>query len=223
VVIGGNLDGSAGGSAAGLLSASGGIGRVVIKGNVIGGAEQSGITVGGKLGSVKIGADLRSADPAHPVTISALGDLAAMKPKQAVAIAELIVNGSVAEAEVLAGYQRDGTPFNPDASIGRIEVAGNWSASNVAAGVADVTRDGFGRNDALIARDTTPGLFARIGSVVIDGAATGSDRATSDYFGITAQQIGRVIAGVARPVFTAGPDEILIDAVNGDFRVVDFA
>ena len=222
IIIGGSLDGSAGGAAAGLLQASGGIGKVVVRESVIGGAEQSGIVAGGKLGVVKIGSDLRSADPARPVTISALGDPAATDVQQAVAFARLAVAGNVLNAEILAGYRRDGTPFNPDASISNIIVAGDWSASSVAAGVTDATGDGFGRNDTLIAGDTTPALFARIASITIAGTATGSSTA-NDHFGITAQQIGRVTAGNKTHAFTTGPDNVLLDPVHLDFRAVDFA
>jgi hypothetical protein len=112
------------------------------------------------------------------VTISALGNLGATDAEQAVAITRLTVGGSVLNAEILAGYRRDGTPLNPDAGIGSIVVAGDWSASSVAAGVADATSDGFGRNDALIAGDTPPPLlFARIASITIAGTATGNSAA----------------------------------------------
>lgn len=132
--------------------------------------------VGGSIGALKIGGDLASVDAAHPVTIAALGTIGATKAKQAVALKTLNVVGDVLNAQILAGYRRDLTPVNPDASIGTIMVKGNWGASSVAAGVADVTGDGFGHNDALIPGDTTPGLLSRIARITIDGSATGSSQ-----------------------------------------------
>jgi hypothetical protein len=38
----------------------------------------------------------------------------------------------------------------PTSSIGIVLVHGNWSASDLVAGIADITADGFGRNDTLI-------------------------------------------------------------------------
>ena len=146
-----------------------------------------------------------------------------MNVKGAVAIAKLSIGGNVLNAEVLAGYDRAGIPFNPDASIGTIEVEGNWNASSVVAGVTDTTGDGFGRNDGLIAGDTTPGLFARIASITLKGIATGSGESTTDHFGITAQQIGRMLAGSTPFPSIAGANDLLLDSLNSDFRAVDFA
>ncbi len=223
VIIGGNLDGSAGGVKAGVLRVSGGIKSIVVKGDVLGGADQSGIFVGGSIGKVKITGDFSSGDPTHPVTIAALGKIGPTKEKQAVALKTLSIGGDVSRAQILAGYRRDLTPVNPDASIGNIKVQGSWSASSVAAGVADVTFDGFGRNDALIPGDTTPSLLSRIASITIAGSATGSSDSTTDFFGVTAQSVGRIQAGSAQGNFNAGPDDVVIDPVNNDFRAVDFA
>ena len=220
VFIGGDLDGSEGGAKAGLLRVRGGIGSVVVKGSVNGGADLSGSVVGGSVGKITIGGGLTSADPAKPVTIGALGNLDAANATDAVAIKKLIVGGAVLNAQILAGYKRDLTPFNPDASIGKINVGGNWSASSVAAGVADSTHDGFGHNDTLIAGDTTPALLAQIASIIIAGTATGS-AAAGDFFGITAQQVASAKIHGSAIAFTTNKEDLNLDPANGDFRLVE--
>ena len=222
VVIGGNLDGGGGGATAGRIEAAGGIGSMVVKGSVIGGAGLSGIVVGGSIGSLKIEGDLTSAEAANPVTISALGTIGASNTTQAMALTTLSVGGNVLNAQILAGYRRDLTPLNPDANIGSIKIAGAWRASSIVAGVADSTGDGFGVNDVLIPGDTTPELLSRIASITIAGAATGNASA-GDHFGIIAQQIGRLIAGGNSLRFTTHPDDFLIDSLNNNFRAIDFA
>lgn len=187
--------------------------KLRVKGDVIGGVT---LAVDGRIGIAVIGGTLDHS------SVTALGLLAPSNKTQAVAIQSLSIGGNVAASRILAGYDPAGMPVNPGASIGKIRVSGTWTASDLVAGVADATGDGFGRNDALIAGDTTPELLSRIASITIIGAATGTD-AAGDHFGITAQQIRRVIAGSNRPAFAAGPDDVLLDPVNSDFRVVDFA
>lgn len=222
VVVGGNIDGSSGGTRAGLIEVAGGIGSVLVKGSITGGAELSGIVAGGSIGAITIEGNLISADGDKPVTISVLGVIGARTVAQAVALGALAVGGGVLHAQVLAGFARDLTPLNPLASIGSIDVAGSWNASSAVAGVADVTGDGFGRHDAAIAGSPLPGLLSRIARITIHGVVAGSS-ASGDFFGITAQQIGRIAAGSIRPQFTPGPNDFLLDPLNNDFRVVDFA
>ncbi len=221
-IIRGDLDGSAGGAEAGVLRAAGDIHKVLIKGSLLGGAERSGIFAGGALGRVTIGGDVRGADPAQPVQIVALGDLEATSQAQATAIADITVKGSVAFALILAGYDPALTPVNADASIGNLKVLGSWNASSIAAGVADATNDGFGRNDAVISNDTAAAtILARIANITIKGGATGSP-APGDHFGIVAEQIGKLIVGGSKYSFSSGPNSVSLDAENDDFRAVDF-
>ena len=219
-VIGGNIDGGAGGARAGLIEIAGGIGGVIVKGNVNGGAALSGILAGGPIGTILIGGNLSSADPDRPVTISALGTVGATSAAEGLALARLSIGGGVLHAQMLAGYARDLTPSNGTASIGTIDVAGTWNASSAVAGVADVTGDGFGRNDAPISTGATS-LLAKIARLTIHGGAAGSMR-SDDHFGITAQQLGRVIAGSIRPQLTPDANDFLLDPLNNDLRVVDF-
>ena len=219
MVVGGNIDGSAGGAEAGLVKVNGPMGDIKVKGSIIGGADVSGIVSNGTLGNVKIIGNLRSADPARPALISALGKLNPATAAEAVAIRSITITGNVENALILAGYTRAGIPLNADASIGAISVAGDWIASSVAAGIEDSTHDGFGRNDTLIPGGSDA-IIAKIASITILGTATGSS-ASGDFFGITAEQIKKAkIGGVALPL-TAGVDDLLLDATSADFRLVE--
>lgn len=221
VSIGGDLDGSAGGALAGALRADGNIGKVTVKGSIIGGADTSGIIAGGKLGKVSIGGALASADATKSVTISALGDLSATTAAKAVAIAGLSVKTNVLNARILGGFTTSLVATNPDAGIGKITVGGNWAASSIAAGVADSTANGFGQNDTLFPGDTKSTIFASIASVLIKGTATGSPSG-GDHFGITAQRVLNLKTGTTIHLLTGTANGILLDAANNDFRVVDF-
>ena len=222
-VIADDLDGSGGGFEAGVLRATGDILNVHVKGSVIGGGDRSGIFAEGKIGRVIIDDDLRSGEMAKPVIIAALGDLSAKTQVQATALAGLTVRGSVANARILAGYDPELAAVNADAAIGAVKITGSWSASSVAAGVADVTDDGFGHNDMLIpGGPATPTTLARIASITINGSALGT-AAGSDHFGLVAEQIAKLnIGGTKQPLSTGANDSIL-DTIHGDFRAVDFA
>ena len=207
---------------AGFIHASGDIGAVSVGHDVIGGADFSGIAAGGRLGKVTIGGALTSPNATKPVILSALGKLGATTVKDAVAIASVSVKTDVLNARILAGYDINLTPLNPDAGIGAISVGANWDASSIAAGVQDTSTagdltsapDGFGQNDTLIGGDTMPAIFATIASITIKGTAMGSASA-GDFFGITAQKIGKVsIPGVVFPLASADV------AVTADFHLV---
>ncbi len=164
----------------------------------------------GGMKSVKIGGRMTSDDPTTPATITARTNLG-----------NLTVNGDVVNGRIFVGYDRDENPINPDAVAGKINVKGDWAASSLTVGIDDSTSDGFGRNDTVIAGDTTPSVLSKIASVVIKGTATGSVVA-GDHFGITAQQIGKVtIGGTNVALDKNATDDVLIDEANGDFRVVE--
>jgi hypothetical protein len=163
-------------------------------------------------------------DADRPVTFSALGRLGATKPADAVAIAGISITGAVFNAEILAGYSVGRTALNPDASIGKVFVGAAWERSSIAAGVADTSiagnltsaPDGFGRHDTLIGGvDSTPGILATIASITIKGTATGRATPTADFFGLTAQKIGKVSIHGAAAIRT-DPDTTLAS----DFHLV---
>jgi hypothetical protein len=170
---------------------------------------QNGNLFGGDgIKSVKVLGKIVSDNPAEPVTITARNKLGS-----------LVVNNDVENARILVGYNNDEVPLNPDARVGKVVVKGNWIASSLVAGIADSPADGFGRNDIVIAGETTPAI-SKIANVIIKGTASGS-AALGDHFGITAQQIGKVsINGESVPL-TDGADDILIDTTNNDFRVIE--
>ena len=155
------------------------------------------------------------------MTLSALGKLGATTVADAVAIAGISVKTDVHNARILAGYSTSLTPLNPDAGIGAINVDGKWEASSVAAGVADSTGDGFGRNDTLISGDPTPAIFSTIASIMIKGTAIGSATAGT-FFGITAQVVGKLSINGAPVPLPAGIAPIDLDTVNHNFQLVRF-
>ena len=104
------------------------------------------------------------------------------------AIARMHIAGDVMSSQILAGYDLEGRPVNPDAQIGPVTVDGNWIASDLVAGVQDVAGDGFGNDDDAAIGAGNPNIISRIASVVIQGAITGSADA-SDHFGFVAEEI----------------------------------
>jgi hypothetical protein len=127
------------------------------------------------------------------------------------AIGALKVYGSVANANILAGYGPDPTailpapPYqvaNPAARIGTVIVDGDWDASNLVAG-ATGTDGNFGTSAYDFANNPTS-ILSEIASIVIEGEAVG-DRSGAHY-GFVAQQIGAVsVANYAVPL-KPGPD-----------------
>lgn len=217
VFIGGNLDGTLGEGYSGLLRAGMNIGNVTVKGSVLGGGEITGIIAGRTIGKVSIGGDLRSSSPLFTATISAEGFGAG------VALGGLSVKGDVENARILAGYSPAGAPRNgAQFSVGNVVVNGDWKASSLAVGVRSLglfPTFQFGANDESI----NAGRLASIASIVIKGAATGSAAVDFFHYGIVAGIIGKISIGKAKLAVTNGADNILIDTVNNDFRVVDFA
>jgi hypothetical protein len=199
--IGGSIKG-------GAVACTEGLGSMSLFGSLVGG----GLYSGGSIRSVKVRGTMWAEDAAPPATMTARDSFDV-----------LVINGDVKNARILAGYNKDGEPVNPDAHIGKVIVRGDWIQSSLVAGVEDSTADGFGQNDTVIDGDTTPSVVSRIASVVIRGTATGSAGA-GDHFGIVAQQIDRLsIGGTNIPLGEGIADDILLDDANGDFRLVEVA
>ena len=74
----------------------------------------------------------------------------------------------------------------------------------------------------LVPGDVSPTIVASIAKVVIRGTAVGTLEA-GDFFGVTAQELGKLTINGARQPLTAGPSDVPLDSVNNDFRAVDFA
>ncbi len=192
-----------------MKSASIGLTKGLGSFSVLGNFDKSSLFSDGGIKKLKVG-KMISDDANAPSTMTARNK-----------IDSLVVKGDVENAHILVGYNADEQPVNADAKVGRVVVKGDWIGSSLTAGIADSTNDGFGRNDTVIAGDSTPTVLSRIASVVIKGSASGT-AGGADHFGITAQQIGKVSIGGER--ITLDPDEIddvLIDETNNDFRVIE--
>ena len=222
VAVGGNVQNS--------TVTAGQVGSVTVGGDFINGS----LTSETVIKVVKIFGKLMSNDPEHPVVIVAQARLPETEPARAgaaVAIDKLFVRHGVENALILLGYKKQQpaspnesvsyVPTNPDASVGRVIVRGDWTASSLAVGVLDAGGDGFGRNDTSIDAGPDTAIHARIAKIVIKGQATGS-AAEGDFFGITAERIGFAkIAGVVQLLTKRVADDILLDPVNNDFRLVE--
>ena len=187
----------AGGVQDAALSVSGDIGTIAIKGSVLGSAIRS----DGKIGAIKISGDL-AASATSAATISARGTLAPASDAKALAIGALSIGGSVDHAQILAGYDRTGAAVNADAGIGRVTVGGNWTASNLAAGVDRGTDGMFGTDDDVLISGGNQ-IIAKIASIVIKGTATGTEGGT-DHFGFVAEQIAAFKVAGAKLTLASG-------------------
>ncbi|HEX8310876.1 MAG TPA: hypothetical protein VF614_06145 [Chthoniobacteraceae bacterium] len=195
----------------GTVSGGGGIKSVLIGGDLQGGSVAdagmiiAGVSLSGwsgaqsePLGPVKIKGNLVGS-AAAPVSIVATGNTDIGKPLP-VAIKSLTVKGNVEFARVLAGHDLLG-PTSGDAGIGAVKVAGNWTASILAAGANAGGDQRFATpDDVVIAGGNGPELFSRIASITIGGKVGGTP-ASGDHFGFVAQEIGSLsVAGTQIPL-----------------------
>ena len=153
------------------------IGKVSIKS-----ANSALIAAGGVVGKTLVREGITSDDPNKP-SVFAAGE----------SFRSITIKGDVRNALILVGYDKDTfAAKNADAQVGTVKVTGSWKASSLVVGVADITHDGFGKNDRPILGGTdNPAILSKIVSVIIKGTAEGSPDG-SDSFGITAQSIGTV-------------------------------
>ena len=136
--------------------------------------------------------------------VSAPGTLQPRNAGEATVFQIIGIRGDVVGSSILAGYDRDGLPVNPDARMGKVVVKGNFEASNIVAG-ATAGADGFFGNadDVLLAGGNE--IVAKIASITIRGAVLGTDGNSTDHFGIVAEELGKVrSAGVSLPL-SVGP------------------
>lgn len=221
IKVGGDLMGGSGEGSGSIVAVgagdTAGIRKIGIAGSVIAGSHPlTGILGTSTLGKIKIGQDLRGTAAASAKILAEGLDIPA-DAKAALAIKGLTVGGKVEFAEVLAGYNTDGQPSNPDVQIGKVKVGTTWMASSLIAGI-DRDAGGFGDgDDIVIGTGGQAGIVSRIASVLIKGAATGTT-ATGDHFAITAQELGKVSIAKRKAALTLGADNLLLDAANGDFR-----
>ncbi len=201
------------------LIASGDIGAVKVKGDVLGSAIRS----EGNIGTLKISGDL-AASATNIAIITARGTLAPASLTKALAIGSVSIGGSVEHAQILTGYDRAGAAVNGAAGIDKVVVGRNWIASDLVAG-ATAGADGlFGTDDDTPISGDTP-IIAKIASIVIKGAATGTDGET-DHFGFVAGEIGSFKSGGTGLTFMSGPGNDLAGqpvGLTGNLQVREVA
>jgi hypothetical protein len=141
-----------------------------------------------------------------------------------VAIGRILVRGNVADSQILAGYDLAGAAVNADASIGTVRVIGNWTASDIVAGVQDTNGNGFGNaDDVKIAGGTDrTDLISQIAAINISGTITGT-AASGDHFGFTAQRILGLRNGGVPLGFTAVPNQSFELGATGDVTAREVA
>lgn len=126
--------------------------------------------------------------------------------------AKTILNhANVSYTSILAGYQHDtstsdlGDAANADADIGTVRITGNFTASNIIAGVQTGADLLFGTADdaSIVGGVDVRANKSTIANIVIRGAVVGT-AATGDHFGIVAEKITRVeIGGVVQALTSA--------------------
>ena len=244
VFIGGDVIGGVGFASASLSSAAG-YGSLEIVGDLRGGnGEESGrLFVGGRLGRLFVGGDLRTGTgtksgtvevgddvsaievlgsvvgtAANPVTITARG-MPRPGLTRDLAIGVLSVGGSVEFARILAGYDFSLRPTNADASIGTVEVDGDWVASDLVAGAVAGADGLFGTSDDARIRRGSPRRLARIVSIAVGGTVQGT-LAPLDHFGMVAELVGSLTVNGAAVALTpeAHNDDVALGA-TGDVRL----
>jgi hypothetical protein len=163
----------------------------------------------------------------EPVIISAVGQavLAATATIDA-AIAGLTVGGRVQFANILAGYDVNGTAVNGQASIGNVKVGLDWIASNLVAGVAADNNGLFGTSgDKEIGNpETKEDLLATIAGITIGGQAFGTpaDVNNADHFGFVAELVKALsLGGTALPLKAGPHTDNLSVGDTGDLTVVE--
>ncbi len=209
-------------------------GTGVLSGSILSGTDS---LTSGKMTTVMIGGDMvngsiRSGDDIGSITVK--GNLTGTLVKAAVisargqavqglttdvAIKSLTVGGTllggnVEFANILAGYDTNLNPVNPDAQIGTITVLKNWTASSVVAGAYDAGAGGFGTaGNAKIAGADNAAIVSKIAGIVIGGSITGT-AGGGDHFGFVAQQIASFKVGAKTQLLTAGSGTDLVDPIT---------
>ena len=228
--IGGSMIGNIG-VRSGSVWSLGTIGTMTVGGSVSSGTgtASGGIRANDTIKSLTVEHDV-TGSTTDPVYITGGGvDFFTNQPEASVALGKVVIKGNVVHAKILAGWDAKADQMsafshrpaavNGDASIGSVEVRGSWTAGDIVAGAQDSGGNGFGRNDALITPNVAKSI-AKIASVTIFGAGTGST-GIGEYFGIVAEQIGKLSVGGANFVLTSGKDHAEIDIGNHNFAYLE--
>jgi hypothetical protein len=202
VTIGGNLLGGDG-DYSGSIEAGDRIGAITINGSIRGTNEPtSAALIARVIGAVKIRGDIEQG------RIVVSGDAAPATAKASVALKSLSVTGSLFDADILVGFDRNFVAVNGDVSTGNISVIGDWIASDLAVGTAPVFDLNIGTaldgSEPLF--DTTPdNIPARVAALIIRGQILGTISNFLDYHEIQAEQFGSLKVGMTKfPALTPG-------------------
>jgi hypothetical protein len=182
--IGGNVSGAGAAILAGVQptsTAGGSIGGVKIIGTVSGGE----IAAGGSISSLIVAGGIQG-QASSPVTISAVGP--ATPGKLNLAFGDIWVGGSVADTNILAGYDQYGNPVNGAASIYSVVVNGSWSGSNLVAGVL-AANGNFGDPNATLITSSAS-VVPTIAAIVIKGnVESATPPGAANTYGFVAEKI----------------------------------
>ena len=145
------------------------------------------------------------------------------------AIGNIIVNNTVTAADILAGYDIDGVPINPDAQIFRVRIGTTATldsdvldSTNIVAGMTAGISGEFGDgDDAVISSSTNArGIISKIASVILNGTIV--DGSPSASFGIVAQEVIAIsIDGTPVPLRSGPGNDGLIGLGEGNLNLLE--
>jgi len=184
---------------------------IAVTGDSSGDIEHTTIAASGTFGTLKVAGSFTDSK------LLVMGTLNPDTAAKAVAIRNVAIKGHVSGSQILAGYNAAGEAKNGEASIGTVSVGGIWSGSDLVAGIADSTGDGFGRNDTLIDNGS---IAATIASLTIKGGAVSSP-VSGDSFGITAEVVRKAKVGGVLLALTNNSKEDLAVTDTGDLQLVE--
>jgi hypothetical protein len=204
-----SIDGSIIGQSGFTMDPSGGIyaevtlGSVAIKGSVDGSYGRSLIVAGGTIGD------------------------------ESATIGKVTIGGGVSNLDILAGYHIKDTGvfegYNGDASVASVKVGGNWSSSNITAGVeTNSTSLGFSQAATSIIAGSASNVKAWVGSVSIGGQASGMPGSIFTCGIVAEQQDGLSSIKVGKKSFTFNlPSDVVpigstFYSVNGKFNFLAY-
>jgi hypothetical protein len=99
-----------------------------------------------------------------------------------------------------------------------VKVAGDWTASTVAAGVDPGVDQRFATADDVAAKSPPSELFSRIASITIGGQVRGTP-AANDHFGFVAQEIGSLSIDGKKFPLTSGPSNDNVGSEKAKFEL----
>jgi hypothetical protein len=207
VKIGGSINGSNGPGSANLSAQF--AGDITIGGDIVGnGGKAQLIEIKTSAGAIKVGGDVRG--PANGNTRLLFDDGLSL----AQGFASFTVKGGVANVTIASGVSPNLLfGAQPDSTIGPVKVGGNWTASNLAVGIAAGADKIFGTMDDGPLPATK---LSRIASVSIAGQVLGS-AALGDHFGFVARNIGPIKIGGT--TYTPGATPIELAPLSHDVTI----